>query len=93
MFSKFENKILSGYLSKDVEVKYFESGKIKSSFSFPLQDNKDTEPLWINGEAWDTLAEKIAEKKKGERFTGIGRIKEEEYEGKKRYKFVIIAVI
>ena len=93
MFSKFENKIFSGYLSKDVEIRYFESQKIKASFSFALQGKEDAEPIWINGEAWQDLAEKIAEKKKGEILTGIGKITEEVYEGKTRYKFKIIAVI
>ena len=93
MYKNFENIILSGYLSKDPETRYFNSGKIKTVFSFPLQDNKESEVLWVNGEAWQDVAEKIAKYKKGDTLIVVGRLRTETYDGKEKTTLKAVAIL
>ena len=92
MFSKFENKIFNGFISAP-EINYFESGNAKTKFSIPLKSNKDDEPVWLNCEAWGTIAERIAELKKGSNVTVIGFFKTETYKDKEYTKFNVTAVL
>ena len=41
-FKQFELSTFAGYLSADAEIKYFESGKNKVTFSIPLSLTKDS---------------------------------------------------
>jgi len=62
-YQDFKKEIVTftGYISQDVDIKYFESGAIKARFSIPLKRKKEDEPLWLNCIAWGKLAERIAE--------------------------------
>lgn len=79
-------KIFNGYLSADAEIKYFESGKCKTSFSIPLKENKEDEAKWLNCECWGRIAEKCSEFKKGDEVIVLGFFKEVEYENKDKEK-------
>ena len=92
-FTKFENKIFTGFLSKDPEIRYLDSGACVAKISIPQQENKESETLWLNGEAWDDKAEKIAELKKGNKLTIAGNFKKETYNEKEYLKFVVSAVL
>lgn len=78
------NIIISGNLTRDVELKYFESGKIKASFSLAINVfdavKKEKVAHFFNCEAWDKKAEFIADKyKKGQALTIEGFYKRDEY--------------
>lgn len=85
-FEKFEKelKTFSGYIAKDVEMKYFDNGGAVAKFVLPLKAKKEDEATWLNVEIFNKLAEKIAEDyKKGDFITVSGYFKESEYKGKK----------
>lgn len=90
-FAEFEKnyKTFNGYLSADAELKYFDSGKCKCTFSIPLK--KDDKTIWLNCETWsEPLSEKIANNyKKGSEITVVGYFKKEEYNGKEYIKFIV----
>ena len=93
-FSDFELKWFHGYLSKDVEIKYFESGKAIATFSLPLKKSKDGDTTWLNCEAWGDLAEDIADVyKKGSGIIVAGTFKTSEYNGKSYTKLSVVKVI
>ncbi len=71
-----------GFLSNDPEIRYFESGKCKATFSIPLKKNKEDEAKWLNCECWGTLAEKVGELKKGTEVLVFGNFKEDKYKDK-----------
>ena len=48
---------LTGRLGNNPELKYFDSGKVKASFSIAVKGKKKDEAHWINIEAWDKTAE------------------------------------
>ena len=78
------NTILSGNLTKDVEIKYFESGKCKSDFSIAVNyydaSKKQKVANFYNCEAWGRDAEYIAETfKKGEHITILADYKQDKY--------------
>ena len=71
--------VLVGRSGRDAEVKYFESGKVKSGFSIAVNrwDPKTKEEVadWFNVDAWDKLAEFTGEYvKKGTQVAVEGRI-------------------
>lgn len=86
-FEQFEEKVFSGFISEP-EIKYFEKGSNKTTFAIPLKEVKTDEPLWLNCELWnrDVFAE---EHRKGDFVTVIGRLVEEEYNGKTYVKFKV----
>jgi single-stranded DNA-binding protein len=88
-FTKHELKIFNGFISAP-EMKYFESGTCTAKFSIPLKASKEAEPVWLNCEAWGTVAEKIGELEKGTNLTVIGKFKTEEYQGKTYTKFNVV---
>lgn len=67
-----------GRLGQDPEVKYFETGKVKASFSVAVdrnfsKENKITD--WFNIEVWDRQAEFVGEwVKKGSLISVSGRL-------------------
>lgn len=95
-FDEFKQNldIFSGYLSADADIKYFESGKCKTTFSIPLNRSKDSDTLWLNCECWGRMAEKCAELKKGNEVLVFGFFKEDEYKNKEgiKVKKIIFAV-
>lgn len=91
-YEKFEKqmKTFTGYMGQP-EIKYFESGAIRTTFSIPLKENKDDEPTWLNCQVWGKLAEKFAEYPKSTLVTVQGYFKtEKNQDGTKEYlKFVV----
>lgn len=86
--------VFNGYLSADPDIRYFESGKCKTTFSIPLSKGKDSETVWLNAECWGRIAEKASEYKKGDEVLVFGYLKEVEYETKdKEKKTKIIFVV
>ena len=59
------NVVLVGRAGQDPEMKYFESGKVKTSFSIAINrwDSKvkDNVTDWFNVELWDKVAEVAGE--------------------------------
>ena len=100
-FNEFKQNLdmFSGYLSVDPDIRYFESGKCKATFSIPLSKGKDSETLWLNCECWGRIAEKAGEElKKGSEVLVLGYFKEVEYEAKDKTKkkkivFIVKGVI
>lgn len=72
-----------GFLSNDPEIRYFESGRCKTTFAIPLKKNKEDEAKWLNCECWGKTAEKVSENyKKGDEVIVLGYFKEEDYQDK-----------
>lgn len=79
--------LVIGYAAKDAELIYFESGKVKATFSvavkppYPTSDN--TPPLWMEIEGWGKIAE-VAGKfvTKGKQVSIRGRFKQERWQDK-----------
>ena len=88
-----------GRAGQDAEIRYFESGKVKSTFSLAVNrwDSKTkTEiPDWFNVEVWDKQAEFAGEYvKKGREIAVDGRIsisKWTDQSGEERERYLIIA--
>ncbi len=88
-----------GRAGQDAEMKYFESGKVKTTFSLAVNrwDSKTkTEiPDWFNIELWDKQAEIAGEYvKKGREVAVDGRIsisKWTDQSGEERERYLIIA--
>lgn len=95
-FEQFKQNLdsFNGYLSADAEIRYFESGKCKTTFSIPLSKDKESETLWLNCECWGRVAEKASELKKGDEVLIFGSFKEDEYKNKegKQAKRIIFVV-
>ena len=71
--------VLVGRVGQDPEIKYFESGKSKTTFSIAVDrwnaKTKQREPDWFNIQLWDKKAESAAEWiKKGALISVEGRI-------------------
>lgn len=92
------NKItLFGRVGKDPEIKYFDSGKCKATFSLATSNGKDKEGQyrpsdWHRIECWEKTAELVGQYvKKGSQLLIVGALKENQYEKdgqKKRYSFI-----
>ena len=88
-----------GRAGQDAEIKYFESGKVKTTFSLAVnrRDTKLKEDVtdWYNIEVWDKQAEFAGEYiKKGRQVAVDGRIsisKWTDQTGEERERFLIIA--
>lgn len=82
------NSVLAvGRAGKDAEIKYFESGKCKASFSLAVSrwDSKTKGEVtdWFNIETWDKTAEFACEYiKKGSLMWLEGRLNVNKYTGK-----------
>lgn len=77
--------VLNGNLTKDPEIKYFESGKSITNFSIAVNGFKNGEKTvsFYNCKHWDN--EFVCEHyKKGQNITVIGYLKKEIYENKKK---------
>lgn len=76
--------IIIGRIGQDPEMKYFESGKVKTSFSIATNrwDNKTKSEVtdWFNIECWDKLAEAVGGHfKKGVSVITQGELKRNDY--------------
>ena len=88
-----------GRAGHDAEIKYFESGKVKTNFSLAVGrwDSKTKEEVtdWFNVEVWDKQAEFAGEYiKKGRQVAVDGRIsisKWTDQSGEERERFLIVA--
>ena len=88
-----------GRLGQDAEIRYFESGKVKTTFSLAVNrwDSKTKENVadWFNIEVWDKQAEFAGEYvKKGREVAVDGRIsisKWTDQSGEEKERFLIIA--
>lgn len=79
--------VICGRIGKDPEIKYFESGTVKTTFSIASSrwdsQNKKEVTDWYNIECWSKLAEIVAEHfKKGNQIIVDGEFKKETYKGK-----------
>ncbi|MEI7473211.1 MAG: single-stranded DNA-binding protein [bacterium] len=71
--------VIVGRAGKDPEIKYFESGKVKTSFSLAVNiwnsATKKEEAHWFNIDLWDKQAERASEYiKKGMLISIEGRL-------------------
>ena len=88
-----------GRAGQDAEIKYFESGKIKTTFSLAVNrwdpKTKTEIPDWFNIELWDKQAEIAGEYvKKGREVAVDGRIsisKWTDQSGEERERYLIVA--
>lgn len=79
------NTIIIGNITQDIDIKYFESGKIKARFSVATNiynpETKEKEPHFFDCEVWEKTAEYIGENyKKGDRIAVECVHKHETYE-------------
>ncbi len=88
-----------GRAGQDAEIKYFESGKVKTTFSLAVNrwdsKTKTEVPDWFNIEVWDKQAEFAGEYvKKGRQVAVDGRIsisKWTDQTGEERERFLVVA--
>ena len=88
-----------GRAGQDAEIKYFESGKVKTTFSLAVnrRDAKTKEEVadWFNIEVWDKQGEFAGEYiKKGRQVVVDGRIsisKWTDQSGEERERFLVVA--
>ena len=88
-----------GRAGQDAEIRYFESGKVKTTFSLAVNrwDSKTKEEVtdWYNIEVWDRQAEFAGEYiKKGRQVVVDGRIsisKWTDQTGEEKERFLIVA--
>ena len=88
-----------GRAGQDAETNYFESGKVKTTFSLAVNrwDAKSKEEVtdWFNIEVWDKQAEFAGEYiKKGRQVVVDGRIsisKWNDQSGEERERFLVVA--
>ena len=90
------NITLVGRLGKDPELRYFESGKVKASFSIAItRPTKEKETDWFDVECWGKTAETLGEFCKKGHLIGItGGIRQEKWtddNGNKRSKVIVSA--
>ena len=88
-----------GRAGQDAEIRYFESGKVKTTFSLAVNrwdsKTKDTVTDWFNIEVWDKQAEFAGEYvKKGREVAVDGRIsisKWTDQTGEEKERFLVVA--
>ncbi len=91
--------VLVGRAGQDPEMKYFESGKVKTTFSMAISrwDSKSKGEVtdWFNIELWDKAAEVAGEYVKKGRWVGIdGRLVANKWsgpDGVQKERFIIRA--
>ena len=88
--------IICGRLGNDPEMKYFESGKVKTTFSLAVSGYQDKQKTtnWFNIECWDKQAEFVGGYfKKGAMAFVTGSIKKDNWvkEGEAKESYKIIA--
>lgn len=90
------NVQLSGWLARDPEVRYFESGSVVASTAVGIQEYKkgdDNKTNFVEVKAWGKTAEFMAQYlHKGSYLIAAGRLEVETWEkdGSKRSKTVVV---
>ena len=91
--------VVVGRAGQDAEIKYFESGKVKTTFSLAVNrwDSKTKAEVtdWFNIDVWDKQAEFAGEYiKKGRLVVVDGRIQSNKWKdasGEERERYLIVA--
>jgi len=91
--------VVVGRAGQDAEIKYFESGKIRTTFSLAVNrwDNKTKSEVtdWFNIDVWDKQAEFAGEYVKKGRLVAVdGRIQTNKWKdasGEEKERFMIVA--
>lgn len=91
--------VVVGRAGQDPEMKYFDSGKVKTSFSLAVNrwDSKTKAEVtdWFNIEMWDKVAEVAGEYvKKGKLVAIEGRISSSKWKdasGEQRERYLVVA--
>lgn len=91
--------VVVGRAGQDAEIKYFESGKIRTTFSLAVNrwDSKTKSEVtdWFNIDVWDKQAEFAGEYvKKGRLVVVDGRIQSNKWKdasGEERERYLIVA--
>lgn len=91
--------VIVGRAGQDAEIKYFESGKIRTTFSLAVNrwDSKTKSEVtdWFNIDVWDKQAEFAGEYiKKGRLVAVDGRIQTNKWKdasGEDRERFLVVA--
>ena len=91
--------VIVGRAGQDAEIKYFESGKIRTTFSLAVNrwDSKTKSEVtdWFNIDVWDKQAEFAGEYiKKGRLGAVDGRIQTNKWKdasGEERERFLVVA--
>ena len=86
------NATFIGNITKDIEIKYFDSGKCKASFSIAVNEGQD-KTTFVDCEAWEKQAELIASHfKKGSKIGIVARYAKDTYEkdGQNRTKHYFV---
>ncbi len=91
--------VIVGRAGQDAEIKYFESGKVRTTFSLAVNrwDSKTKAEVtdWFNIDVWDKQAEFAGEYiKKGRLVAVDGRIQTNKWKdasGEERERFLIVA--
>ena len=76
--------VIIGRVGREPEIKYFESGKSRTTFSMAVNRRQGKEDItdWFNIEMWDKQAETAAEWiKKGALISVEGRIRVNQWQG------------
>lgn len=84
-----------GRAARNAEVRYMDSGKSVAKVRIAVNNGKDVEPYWFTVEAWDQLAQQLADTcGKGTSLKVTGRVVENRYQtraGEDRCEVVIKA--
>ncbi len=99
VFINMNSAVVVGRAGQDAEIKYFESGKIRTTFSLAVNrwDSKTKAEVtdWFNIDVWDKQAEFAGEYiKKGRLVAVDGRIQTNKWKdasGEERERFLIVA--
>jgi len=91
--------VIVGRAGQDAEIKYFESGKIRTTFSLAVNrwDNKSKSEVtdWFNIDVWDKQAEFAGEYVKKGRLVAVdGRIQTNKWKdssGEEKERFLVVA--
>ncbi len=91
--------VVVGRAGQDAEIKYFESGKIRTTFSLAVNrwDSKTKAEVtdWFNIDVWDKQAEFAGEYVKKGRLVAVdGRIQTNKWKdtsGEERERFLVVA--
>lgn len=66
---------ISGRAGRDPDVRYLDGGRAVAKVRIAVNTGKDSEPHWFTVEAWEQLAEKLADScSKGAMVVATGRI-------------------
>ncbi len=93
------NVVLVGRAGQDSEIKYFESGKVRTTFSLAVNrwDSKTKAEVtdWFNVDVWDKQAEFAGEYVKKGRLVAVdGRIQTNKWKdasGEEKERFIVVA--